>query len=253
VTATGKHAASDHGRSRTVRIVVAAVAVSLAVVGVLMVLRQTAPSTPPAGETAVTVASGRSLPVQRSVPGIENLVVYGHSMPKGGGASEPSQGYPVLAAEALGLTLINRAEGGSGAANATLTMEGERPAGSDDAVVLHTGMNDIFRRGAAAVGRGRQAISSFLEGTAEAGRRVIVLECQPGSWADTPPGHDLQAAYEAWNAMLREEVAESPDVEVMDICEIWNPRRFTNVERYHPNDDGHARMAVELTALLTRS
>ena len=230
-----------------------AVAVSLAVVGGLLVLRQTAPTTSPAGETAVTVASGRTVPAQQSVPGIENLVVYGHSMPEGGGASDPSEGYAALAAETLGLTLVNRAQGGSGAANATLAMQGDRPAGAEDAVVLHTGMNDIFRRGAAAVGRGRQAVRSFLSGTTEAGRRVVVLECQPGSWADTPPGRDLQSAYEAWNVMLREEAAAWPDVKVMDICEIWNPRRFTSVERYHPNDEGHARMAVELAAVLTRS
>ena len=228
------------------------VALSAAVVGGSVVLSQIA--SPPSGATAaVTVSSDESPAPQLSVPGIERLVVYGHSMPAGGGASDPSKGYAVLAAEALGLELVNHAVGGTGAANATKIMEAAPPAGPQDAVVLHTGMNDIFRRGDAAVARGRQAIRHFLAGTADAGRRVIVLECQPGSWQYTPPGRDLQSAYEAWNDMLREESAAWPDVDLLDVCEKWDPRRFTNVRRYHPNDVGHARMAAELAATLASS
>ena len=255
-TSAGKHAAPERGGSRLVRIVAVAVALSLTVVGVLLALRQTTSAGSAAGETAVIVSSGRSAAAATealTVPGIERLVVYGHSMPEGGGASDPSLGYSFLAAELLGLPLVNHAEGGSGAANATLTMESQPAAGPEDAVVLHTGMNDIFRRNEAAVGRGRQAVRSFLDGTSDAGRRVVVLECQPGSWADTPPGRNLQSAYDAWNDMLREEAALASDVEVLDICEIWNPRRFTSVEKYHPNDEGHARMAAELAELLATS
>jgi lysophospholipase L1-like esterase len=174
-------------------------------------------------------------------------------MPKGGGASDPSDGYVVLTADALGLKLVNRAEGGSGAANATKTMEAARPAGRRDAVVLHTGMNDIFRRGADAVTRGRLAIRHFLEGTEDAGLRVVVLECQPASWSYTPPGRNLQSAYEAWNDMLRDEVSAAHQVRLLDTCESWDPQQFTSAKRYHPDDEGHARMAADLAALLARS
>ena len=258
VTHLGKHAAAERQRPRMLTLVVAAVALSTLVAGGLLAFRLTAPTSSAARATgAVTVASDKSADklaaVELSVPGIERLVVYGHSMPEGGGASEPSRSYAVLTAEALGVELVNRAVGGSGAANATKTMQAARPAGPNDAVVLHTGMNDIFRRGDAAVGRGRQAILSFLAGTADAGRRVIVLECQPGSWKYTPKGRNLQTAYDAWNDMLREEAAGSQDVRVLDTCAAWNPRRFTSLEKYHPNDEGHARMADELAALLAMS
>lgn len=233
-------------------LVVVAIAISVLAGAALLALRQAAPSSS-AATVSAPVSSEESPEPELLVPGVERLVVYGHSMPEGGGASDPSLGYPAVAAETLGLELVNRAVGGSGAANATLTMESSPAAGPEDAVVLHTGMNDVFRRGASAVGRGRQAILSFLAGTADAGRRVIVLECQPGSWRHTPPGRNLQRAYEAWNAMLREEAAAAPGVEVLDTCATWNPRQFTNVQRYHPDDAGHARMAAELAALLARS
>lgn len=229
-----------------------AVALSVATVSGLITLRA-ATSSPSAAGDAVTVSSDRQAQEQVSMPGVKRLVVYGHSMPEGGGASNPSLAYPVLAAEQLGLQLVNRAVGGTSAANATKVMESSPPAGPHDAVVLHTGMNDIFRRGDAAVGHGRQAIRHFLEGTADAGRRVIVLECQPGAWKYTPPHRNLQTAYEAWNAMLRQEASAWPDVQLLDTCETWNPRMFTNVQRYHPNDDGHARLAADLAALLAGS
>ena len=229
-----------------------AVAFSVATVGALVVLRG-ATASPSAADQAVTVSSGQQSGPQLFVPGIKRLVVYGHSMPAGGGASDPSKAYPVLAAKELGLQLVNHAVGGTSAANATKTMEASPPAGPHDAVVLHTGMNDIFRRGNKAVGRGRQAVRHFLQGTADAGRRVIVLECQPASWKATPPGRNLQSAYVAWNDMLRQEAARWPDVRLLDTCEIWNPRMFTNAERYHPNDAGHARLASDLAALLAGS
>ena len=248
-----KHAAQDVGRPRLKRLVVVAGALAVVAVGCLLLLGQAASRPSPArANEAVTVASD-SAPARSTVPGIRRLVVYGHSMPEGGGASDPSLGYPVVAAEMLGLQLVNRAEGGTGAANATKTMEAAPPAGPHDAVVLHTGMNDIFRRGGKAVGRGRQAIRHFLAGTAGAGRRVVILECQPGSWKYTPPGRNLQHAYESWNTMLRQEAARASDVDVLDTCASWDPQRFTNVRRYHPNDVGHARMAADLAGLLSRS
>ena len=251
LTTVGKHAPPDHLRLRFTKLAAVAVAFSLAVLGVLLVLRPADSSR--AATQAVTISSDSRPAARSSVPGVERLVVYGHSMPKGGGASDVSLGYPVLAADSLGLTLVNRAVGGSGAANATKVMTAARPATGRDAVVLHTGMNDVFRRGDAAVGRGRQAIRSFLAGTADAAQRVIILECQPGSWNYTPQGENLQTAYEAWNAMLREEAEAARGVAVLDTCETWDTREFTNVRRYHPNDAGHARMAEALAALLSRS
>lgn len=229
-------------------------AATLATVGAATAVARHAPPTEPAAAgQAMTVASNRVQASEPAASGVTRLVVYGHSMPAGGGASEPSRKYAVLAADALGLDLVDRAIPGSGAANATKTMEAAPPAGPLDAVVLHTGMNDIFRRGVDAVARGRQAIRHFLAGTADAGRRVVVLECQPISWRDTPPHRNLQPAYDAWNAMLREEAAARPDVAVLDTCERWDARRFEDAGRYHPNDDGHAQIARGLVALLATS
>lgn len=212
-----------------------------------LVALQHVPASPPASAEAITVSSGRS-----AAPALGRLVVFGHSMPAGSGASDPSLGYAVLTAQALDLPLANYADGGTGAANATKTMEAAPPVGPRDAVVLHTGLNDIFRRGDDAVARGRQAIRHFLQGTEDAGRRVVVLECQMRSWRFTPPERNLQAAYVAWNDMLREEAAASSDVEVLSTCEAWRARRYIDYRRYHPNDEGHALLAAQLTDLLSR-
>jgi lysophospholipase L1-like esterase len=246
-----RHAAPEPRFSLPWKVVAVTVAVLVAAGAVLLAVRQD--TSPRATAAAISAPGAGDTVPQLSVPGITRLLVYGHSMPLGGGATDPSLAYPVLAAEQLGLRLVNRAVGASGAANATKTMEAARPARSRDAVVLHTGMNDVFRRGDAAVGRGRQAVRSFLAGTEGAGLRVIVTECQPGAWEYTPKGLNLQPAYEAWNAMLREEAAASGNVGVLDTCETWNTGRFTEVERFHPNDVGHARMAAELAALLADS
>lgn len=228
-------------------------ALAVAVVGSAVVLGQAAAPPSSAGVKAVTVSSDGVLESRESGPPLERIVVYGHSMPAGGGASADSKGYPVLAAAALGVKLVNHAVGGSGSTHAAATLGRARPADARDAVVLHTGLNDIFRRGGAAVDRGREAVQRFLAGTTEAGRRVIFTECQPGWWRRTPAGRNLQPAYDAWNDMIREEAAGAPRVEVIDICEIWNPRRFATFPDFHPNDEGHARMADELVAVLSGS
>ena len=250
-TPRGKHASPLKRPPTLSRLLTVAVAFSIAVVGSLLLIRAT--TSPSAAGEAVTVSSEQRPAPHLQVPGIKRLVVYGHSMPAGRGASDPSKGYAVLAAKELGLKLVDRAVGGTSAANATKTMEASPPAGPHDAVVLHTGLNDIFRRGYKAVGHGRQAIRHFLEGTSDAGRRVIVLECQVPSWKWTPAGHIMQPAYKAWNAMLRQEAARWPDVRLLDTCEVWNPRQFTNAGQYHPNDAGHARLASDLAALLASS
>jgi lysophospholipase L1-like esterase len=187
---------------------------------------------------------------QTSLPGLQRLVVYGHSMPTGGGASDETLGYTWLAAEETGLELVNRAEGHTTAATAADVMAAAPSAGPTDVVLIHTGMNDIFRRGDRAAVTGRAAIERLLEGAAEARRRVVVLECQPATWEGTPPHRDMQPAYEAWNAMVRGVAAAHDGVELLDTCEGWDPERYTDAPKYHPNDAGHALLAEELVALL---
>jgi hypothetical protein len=67
---------------------------------------------------------------------------------------------------------------------------------------------------------------------------------------DTPPAVELQAPYDAWNAMLREEAAAVPGVKVLETCAEWDPESYTDPPKYHPNDDGHALLADELVELL---
>ena len=211
------------------------------------------PSGPPASAASGTDRQPRADRVPDPFRGLDNLVFYGHSMPDGGGASDPSLGYAELAAEATGLQLENRSEGGTAASAAASAMALYPAAGPRDVVVIHTGMNDIFRQGEQAAALGREAIQQLLTGTAEAGRRVVVLECQPSSWLDTPPARDLQAPYNAWNAMLVQESQAWDDVEVLSTCARWEPLQFTDPPKYHPNDEGHALLASELDALLRAS
>ncbi len=245
---TGKHAAVV-GPWPSLRQLVWTVAAALWVVGCLVALRETAPAAS-AASGAVTVSSDSSPVARVTVAGLERLVVYGHSMPAGGGASRASLSYATRAAEESGLVLVNRAVGGSSAAAAARSMAAARPATWRDAVVIHTGMNDIFRHGAGAVRHGRESIRQLLEGTSEARRRTVVLECQPASWRITPPAHNLQAAYEAWNRMLRQEASRWPDVGVLDTCESWDPTQFLDRREYHPNDRGHELIADALVGAL---
>ena len=198
-----------------------------------------------AADESTTAPSVASWPVR----GLDRLVVYGHSMPIGGGASDPSNGYAEVAAEATGLQLLNRAEGRTVAGTAARAMGTFFKADPRDVVVIHTGLNDILRRGDDAAAMGRHAIARMLSRSAEAARRVLVLECQLASWEDTPPQRDLQSAYEAWNDMLVEE-AGATGVEVLETCAEWDPQRFIDAGKFHPNDDGHALIAHELVALL---
>jgi lysophospholipase L1-like esterase len=189
-----------------------------------------------------------------SVPGIGRLVVYGHSIPAGRGASdEQEKGYPTLAAETTGLELVNWAEGRTVAAAALRAATASDSTGPGDAVVIHTGLNDIFRWGHDAVRRGRETIREILRRTSAAGRRVLVLDCQPAAWPEKAPGDDVQTAYEEWNSMLLDEAATWPDVEVLETCQTWDTQRFTDDSGFHPNDEGHKRLAKRLVDVLTKS
>jgi lysophospholipase L1-like esterase len=198
-------------------------------------------------------AAHHATEVTSVLPGLKRLVVYGHSMPAGGGASQVSLGYAQLTADATGLQLLNRSEGGTSALRAANHMAEFPSARPGDVVVIHTGMNDIFRKGDAAAEIGREGIERMLSSSSHAGRRVLVLECQPSNWLDTPPHRDLQTAYDAWNAMIREEAEVWPDVDVLDTCATWDAVRYTNPPQYHPDDEGHALIAEQLTALLVGS
>jgi len=221
--------------------------VSLVLIGAFLTLWLTGPA--PSAASEAIQGSGKPAAVD-PVPGLKRIIFYGHSMPAGGGASSVSLGYATLAAQETGLRLANRSEGGTSAMAAAHAMESYPPARPRDAVVIHTGMNDIFRRGDDAVVEGRVGIERLLSGTANAGRRILVLECQPASWFDTPPHKDLQSAYDAWNAMLRDEASVWPNVDLLDTCEQWDPLKYTDPPKYHPNDDGHALIAGQINALL---
>jgi lysophospholipase L1-like esterase len=245
----GKHAAPRRRpRARALALTVVAGA---SVLGLLVTLRALMPP-PSTASQAQIVSSTRTPGVQQPPPRLERLVVYGHSMAAGGGASDPSRGYAARTADAIGVTLLNRAEGGTIAAAAARSLAESPGVGPQDAVVIHTGMNDVLRRGDKAVSWGRAEIRRLLDGTADAGRRVVVLECQPASWRATPARRDRQAVYEAWNRMLRDEVVDEPGVAVLDTCESWNAQRYTDDSRYHPNDAGHALIAAQLVGLLAR-
>ena len=226
--------------------------VAVALVGYLLVFWPFgAPST--AASKTFSPSDTPAAATESRVRGLKRLVVYGHSMPDGGGASDVRLGYPQVAEDLTKLVLDNRSEGGTIASTTANTLAEYPAPGPRDAVVIHTGMNDIFREGESGVEIGREAIQRILYSTAKAKRRVLVLECQPADWMDTPPAVDLQTAYDAWNTMLREEASGQPGVDVLDTCESWDPSVYTDSPQYHPNDEGHALIAEELDELLRSS
>lgn len=245
-TAGGAHAARRTPVAQA-RHLVLSVALLTALVGCLVTIRQSATVPSARGASMILSDSGASRPAPAE---LHKLVVYGHSIPSGVGASRVSRGYAVLAAEATGLQLVNHAYGGTGTASAARIMTSAPPASPKDVVVVHTGLNELFRRGKQAIPDGRAAIRTMLTRSGDAGRRVLVLECQPSSWSHTPPARNLQAAYDAWNAMLRDVAAFWRDVDVLDTCATWNTDAYTDASHYHPNDAGHALLGRELAALL---
>ena len=247
---SSKHRAGERPSAPHVALL-AAIAAAILVVGYLLILGPLGPSPTAASENVPT--DNAPATAERAAQGVERLVVYGHSMPSGGGASDVALSYPEVAAAVLGMELVNRSQGGSSAVVAANLMAAAPTAGPQDTVVIHTGMNDIFRRGDEAVVQGREGIERLLSGTSRAAQRVLVLECQPHSWLDTPPQRDLQSAYDAWNAMLLDEATIWPKVEVLDTCATWDPMVSTTPPHYHPNDAGHALIAAELAALLQGS
>jgi lysophospholipase L1-like esterase len=241
-----KHRAERRPRPH-LYLVLAAAAV-FAVVGGAVLLWPPGPEPTASGEQVRSGAEDATEDVEFA--GFDRIVFYGHSMPTGGGASDPALGYAERAAEASGLQLLNRAEGGTTSMLTAEAVAAFPKAGPQDVLVVHTGMNDIFRRGTNAVLKGRTAVRELLSETVSAKQRVLILECQPGVWPDTASEVDLQAAYEAWNEMLREEAAASTGVQLLDTCAEWDPEVYTDDGKFHPNDEGHALIAQELVALL---
>ena len=245
-----KHRAERKRHAPIAMVMTALVAVAL--VGYLLVFWPF--GAPPTAASETLGASDRqAVKTETRIRGLKRLVVYGHSMPDGGGASDVRLGYAEVAEDLTKLKLDNRSVGGTIASTTANTVAEYPAAGPRDAVVIHTGMNDIFREGEGAVELGRAAIQRILYATAKAKQRVLVLECQPSDWMDTPPAQDLQTAYDAWNTMLREEASGQPGVNVLDTCESWDPAAYTDSPQYHPNDDGHALIAEELNELLRSS
>lgn len=209
------------------------------------------PSGPAAGEAVhpVDEPSMASSPIR----GIDRMVVYGHSMPTGGGASDASLGYAEVAAEESGLQLLNRADGKTLAGMAARAMGTFFAARPSDVVVIHTGMNDIIRRGDDAAAMGRDAIERMLSRSADAALVVLLLECRPPSWEGTPTGRDREVARELWNDMLVDEAAAAGGVVVIDSCATWDPELNVDPGEYHPNDAGHVLIAEALVASLAEA
>lgn len=241
----------DRRTSKALRVLIASTTLTLiaGVTAVSLVWQPTQPSSP---ASAAILDDQKQLLARMDALGLRRLVVYGHSMPAGNGASDPSLGYVSLTAEATGMHLVDNSEG---RATASVTAESAAVGPGvrrGDVAVIHTGVNDLFRRDENAVVAGREAVRALLTGTAAATRQVVILECQPVSWEDTLAGRELQPALELWNEMLREEAA-SAGAEALDTCATWDPQVFTDPPQFHPNDDGHALIAEELVATLTES
>ena len=220
------------------------IAAGVVLLGWVAVMLSGWPPAPP-GEVAPSPTATEDEPAEPPAP--KRLVVFGHSMPAGGGASDSSLGYAQVAAEAVGLRLVNHAEGGSIASTAANTMAAASAVKETDIVLIHTGMNDILTRGTQAAEMGREAIDRLLRGTSDAQRRIVELECQPATWEHTPPyDKGSQRAYDEWNAMLRDEAADWVNVTVLDTCATWKPATLVDSTRYHPNDRGHEIIARDV-------
>src|SRR5687767_12091619 len=102
----GAHAAPRHPRERSTgqaRGLVLALAATTALMGAMAIFQQSTSGSSASGAVMVSAADARSSDA------LEQLVVLGHSIPSGVGASAVTGGYAALAAEATGLRLINHA------------------------------------------------------------------------------------------------------------------------------------------------
>src|SRR5688572_828958 len=102
---SSKHRAPRRTQPRLLLVLTAAFVIVVA--GAAVMLWPPGPEPTAAGEQVDASGVTEVVPL----PDVDRIVFYGHSMPTGGGASDPALGYAEVAAEATGLQLLNRAEG----------------------------------------------------------------------------------------------------------------------------------------------
>jgi lysophospholipase L1-like esterase len=176
---------------------------------------------------------------------VDRLTAYGHSWVDGDGASDPRRTLAVLVADALGLTLDNRAVGGS-RSTATADLVATRPPSPSRVVLLMTGLNDVRLLGDAGPPEVATAVRTILTAVHQAVPQALVVVVEQPHLADysrhAPHDRGSDALVDALNATLRDVAAEHPGVLLVPVP-AWDAATMLAADTVHPNDAGHAYLA----------
>ncbi len=178
------------------------------------------------------------------------LLAYGHSWVDGDGASARQRAFAALAARQLGLTLSNRAIGGSasGATAATVTSD---PPPTAAVYLLMTGLNDarLHGRSAAAVRAYDSAIRQIVTLFRAASPVALVLAIEQPHLVDysgyAPYNHGSDAAVDDYNEALQHAIAQEQRTRCVPVP-LWDPGAMLAGDGVHPNDNGHAHLAEQV-------
>jgi lysophospholipase L1-like esterase len=164
------------------------------------------------------------------------LICFGDSITRGAGASVPSTSYAAIVARALGLTLDNRAIGGTRLAQQPIV-----PVKKGDVALLLTGFNDM-RYGVNLVTY-RTTLTHAIAVMGQYGATVLLGDClrmRPAAYALYPPfDRGSDAAVVAINAVIH----AMTGVRHVAASAAFDPLN-TIADQVHPNDAGHAQIAV---------
>lgn len=182
------------------------------------------------------------------------LTAYGHSWVGGAGASAPTTRLVDRTARALGLRVDNRGVSGTASPDTADLIRREPPPPSA-AFLIMTGLNDARLHGRTARGteQYREALTQILAAiTTTAPAAAVVLVEQPrlldySGYAPHDQGSD--DAVDRYNAVLSE-VASRFDAAVTARVADWEPGSMLDDDAVHPNDAGHAAVALAATAAL---
>jgi lysophospholipase L1-like esterase len=178
---------------------------------------------------------------------VDRLTAYGHSWVDGDGASDRGRTMAALVADGLGLTLDNRAVGGSGS-TATAEVVVARPPSGSRVVLVMTGLNDVRLLGddPAALAGYAAAMGTILATVRRAVPEALVVVVEQPHLVDyswhAPHDRGSDALVDALDATLRDVAAEHPGVLLVPVP-AWDAATMLAADTVHPNDAGHAYLA----------
>lgn len=192
-------------------------------------------------------------------PKSTRLLVFGHSIAYGYGASSLGTSWAHLVSASSCRPLTNYGNGGDLSADTVNVIDHAGPYKAGDVAVIETGINDarLFGADADAVNRYWANISEMLwtlrlpNGTPV----PVVLVADPGigaaGWGTYPPyDRGTQAVADQYASELHAVAAGWPAGTVVDVRGSWSDADIS-ADLVHPDDAGHALIAGAVTAALS--